>query len=121
MTQQETIITIDGVTKPISEWAKQMDVSTSLIYKRLKRGWNGADAVHTPAYDATDPDMKLPTKSDAEILLNDMEITQLPGGLAKLIPQGYSGKLLGSYLRRSHRAKFDAWFDNVFFANHLPR
>jgi hypothetical protein len=38
-------ITIDGITKTISDWADEKGVKVGLISDRLKRGWNGFDAV----------------------------------------------------------------------------
>lgn len=114
-------ITIDGVTRSLPEWAKILGESPTLIHKRLEAGWSEEEAVSTPAHDPTDPDLRLPTKNDAEMLLNDMTIDQLPSQLASLIPKGYEGKLLGRYLRSNHRAKFGLWFDKIFYPNHLPK
>lgn len=43
-------ITIDGVTKCIAEWARIVGINSSVISRRLKRGWNPIDAVLTPTY-----------------------------------------------------------------------
>lgn len=39
------IITIDGVSKTVFEWASEVGVSPNSIYLRLKRGWDEKTAV----------------------------------------------------------------------------
>lgn len=39
-----TFLTIDGETKPVSEWAKVSGVPKSAIYRRVLRGWTARDA-----------------------------------------------------------------------------
>lgn len=41
-------ITIDGVTKTISQWSREVGISASVISNRLKRGWSEIEAVTTP-------------------------------------------------------------------------
>ena len=39
------VLTIDGETKCLAEWAEESPVSENTIYYRLKRGWPHKDAV----------------------------------------------------------------------------
>lgn len=41
-------ITINGVTKLITEWCKEAPVSTTQVYYRLKHGWTIEEALFTP-------------------------------------------------------------------------
>lgn len=41
-------ITIDGVTKTVTEWAEQYGLNYKMIYFRLSRGWDERRAVTTP-------------------------------------------------------------------------
>jgi len=41
-------IDINGVTKPISDWCRELDVPKTTVYSRLNRGWNAYDALLTP-------------------------------------------------------------------------
>lgn len=40
-------LTIDGITCTVAQWSRETDVTEQTIHKRLKRGWNAADAVFT--------------------------------------------------------------------------
>ena len=42
-------LTIDGVTKTVSQWAVDSPVSGFTIYKRIDRGWSPKRAVFTPS------------------------------------------------------------------------
>jgi len=42
------LITIENDTRTSAQWAKKMDISKQLIYRRLKMGWSEFDAVMTP-------------------------------------------------------------------------
>lgn len=109
------LIEMDGEIHSIAEWSNIMGVSPTLIYKRLARGWSNENAIKTPP---SDPTVKLPTKSDAELLLNDMEVNQLPKQLAGIVPENWKGENLGEYIRRHDRNAFDTWFDEVYYKNH---
>lgn len=41
-------IEIDGTTKTITEWSREMNISVSSILYRMRNGWNEKDAVITP-------------------------------------------------------------------------
>lgn len=41
--RNNVLITIDGITKPISVWARENDISYYSIIQRLRRGWSGRD------------------------------------------------------------------------------
>ena len=43
-----TLITVDGQTLCISEWAERTGISSAVICARRKRGWSDSDAVRTP-------------------------------------------------------------------------
>jgi hypothetical protein len=38
-------VTIDGITKTVSEWCRKTGVNRMVAYGRIRRGWNPADAV----------------------------------------------------------------------------
>ncbi|GJE00903.1 hypothetical protein [Methylobacterium isbiliense] len=42
------MITLDGISQPISEWALDYGIPTKLIRSRLKRGWSEERAVTEP-------------------------------------------------------------------------
>lgn len=42
-------VTVDGVTKTVSEWAHVNNLSVPTVFTRLRRGWSEADAVTKPA------------------------------------------------------------------------
>ena len=42
------IITLDGVTRCVAEWAEVRGISTATIHARLARGWDERRAVMTP-------------------------------------------------------------------------
>lgn len=44
------IVTIDGKSKLVADWAREMKVNFAMIHSRLKRGWNEYDAVMVPIY-----------------------------------------------------------------------
>lgn len=44
------LLTIDGITKPLSEWLKASTVSRGTVEMRLKRGWPPAIALTAPAH-----------------------------------------------------------------------
>jgi hypothetical protein len=43
-------LTVDGVTRPVFEWAAMFGIRRNTIIGRLKHGWSHKDAVSTPAY-----------------------------------------------------------------------
>lgn len=47
-TRRNRMITVDGVTKCISEWARELGISHSAIILRIKYGWSEKLAVTTP-------------------------------------------------------------------------
>jgi len=48
-TRRNIRITIDGVTKCVSEWAEHIGIPANRIYLRLLYGWSDVDAVMKPA------------------------------------------------------------------------
>lgn len=48
-TRSNRTITIDGITRCVSEWAVEMGVKRGMIKNRLMRGWDEVAAVITPA------------------------------------------------------------------------
>ena len=44
-TRRNCLVTIDGVTKCVAEWAEESPVSAATIYKRLGLSWSDQDAV----------------------------------------------------------------------------
>ena len=41
-------VTIDGITKPRSEWAEVYQINNKLVKQRMRLGWNGEKAITTP-------------------------------------------------------------------------
>lgn len=48
-TRRNRLVTIDGVTKCVAEWAEESSISGATIRSRLYRGWSSKDAVFTPS------------------------------------------------------------------------
>jgi hypothetical protein len=46
-TRRNRYITIDGVTKTVSQWAAHVGINRSALRHRLEAGWNERDAVFT--------------------------------------------------------------------------
>jgi len=42
------ILTHDGITQPVEEWALDYGITPELIEHRMSRGWNTAAAIETP-------------------------------------------------------------------------
>lgn len=47
------LITIDGETKPVNEWAKESGIEVPTIVKRMQRNWGALAAVFCPIEDPT--------------------------------------------------------------------
>ncbi len=47
-TRRKRLITVDGITKNLSEWSEQGGVNQGTITRRLKAGWETKKAVFTP-------------------------------------------------------------------------
>ena len=45
-----TLITFDGETRNMSEWAKEIGISCSTLRHRLQHGWSVERALTTPSY-----------------------------------------------------------------------
>ena len=46
--KDNSFVTVNGVTKTIVEWAREMGISKQLLTYRLCQGWDEADAVLRP-------------------------------------------------------------------------
>lgn len=112
MKRQEASLTLDGVTRTISEWGRKLGISPMTIKGRIERGWEVQEALIAPE---ARPSV---TKNSAELMLNDMTLEQLPVMLAKAVSPEYDGNKLGEHLRTGHREVFDNWFKNVYCKNH---
>ena len=108
-------LTIDGVTKSVSQWAKDIGMAPTTLHGRLERGWTVEEAMKAPLAKVT------VSKSDAEFALNDMTRHQLPSQLEKLIPPEYKGIKYGEYLRNHFRKDWDSWFTNIYAKQHERR
>jgi hypothetical protein len=42
------LLTVDGVTKPMSEWSEISGVKVATIWARLAKGWSDEEAVNIP-------------------------------------------------------------------------
>lgn len=47
-TRRNVNVTVDGVTKTVSEWARENDIGVSTIFERIYSGWSHEKAVTTP-------------------------------------------------------------------------
>jgi hypothetical protein len=56
------LITVNGVTKPLSAWAKTLGVEVGVIHSRLNTGWSEQDAVTVPKRVQTETADKQPRK-----------------------------------------------------------
>lgn len=43
-----SLITVNGVTKSLTEWSREYGISKQLIFNRLSCGWSETDAVTRP-------------------------------------------------------------------------
>jgi hypothetical protein len=41
-------LTVGGVTKPLAVWAREFGASLTLVRARIRKGWNGEQALTTP-------------------------------------------------------------------------
>jgi len=42
-------ITAFGETKPLMEWARELNLSVNMLHKRVSRGWTGEKILSTPS------------------------------------------------------------------------
>lgn len=49
-THRRRILTVDGETKELGEWAFEKGLTADTLLKRLDHGWDAARAVNTPAH-----------------------------------------------------------------------
>lgn len=47
-TRSNRLVTIDGETRPLAEWAELRGLLVGTVYDRLYRGWNIERAINTP-------------------------------------------------------------------------
>lgn len=47
---ERRILTVDGVSKELGEWAFEKGLTADTLLKRLNRGWDVRKAVNTPAH-----------------------------------------------------------------------
>lgn len=47
---ERRILTVDGVSKELGEWAFEKGLTADTLLKRLNRGWDVKKAVNTPAH-----------------------------------------------------------------------
>lgn len=104
-------LTYKGRTQNANQWIKELGLSKGALYARLKRGWTVEEAIETPVdmtFSSTGT-VKFPTKSEAELKLNETPIEQWPKGLVKFVKDS-KAKKKGEYVRTHYRKQFDDWF-----------
>jgi len=113
------IVEFNGVTHTLAEWGRKLGIRHSTLANRLEAGWTVEAAFLTktgPTFNRN-PDKKV-TKNDAELLLNETRVENLPSILKAVIPISYEGVRVGSFLRNNHRETFDRWFDTQYYPAH---
>jgi hypothetical protein len=46
--RRNRLVTIDGITKPITDWANKLKMNISTVYTRMSKGWSEVDALRKP-------------------------------------------------------------------------
>lgn len=46
--RRNRLVTIDGITKPITDWANEFEIKLSTVYSRLLKGWSEVDSLRKP-------------------------------------------------------------------------
>ncbi len=106
------MLTLDGETLTIKDWARKLGCPDATIHQRLKAGWDLRTSLTKP------PDYAFRylgkfTKSEAEIHLNETTRDKFPKELVEFITKR-RGKKIGSLVRKYHRKAFDQWFIHYY-------
>ncbi len=110
-----TQLTHNGETLTISEWAGRKGIKPHTIQTRLDRGYSVENAIEIPI-------VKPPSKSDAEMELNDMAFPNLPVVVQKTIKaSNVITKRYGTWFRTNHRKSFDSWFKTHYLVKEVKR
>lgn len=102
-------LTLNGVTRNASEWAKVTGLPPATIVSRKGRGWDDERTLTIPVFSN---DTKI-TKNDAELYLNDLERHQLPEVL-RVLMDGRRTKKLGQFIRSYFPKDFDKWYNEKY-------
>ncbi len=102
-------LTLNGITKKASEWAKETGLPPATIVSRKGRGWSDEETLTQPVFSN---DTKI-TKNDAELYLNELERHQLPEEL-RIIIDGKRTKKLGQFIRSYFPKDFDKWYNEKY-------
>jgi len=104
-------VTFKGRTQSMLAWSKEYGINSGTLHNRLSRGkMSFEEALKMPVQNIFSPNRTIPTKSEAEIWLDEQPFTNLPKELQKLIPRESRTKKYGKHIRTLHRADFDKWF-----------
>lgn len=110
-----TKLTHNGETLTISEWAGRKGINPHTIQTRLDRGYSVENAIEIPI-------VKPPSKSDAEMALNDMSFQDLPLEVTKAIKSAnVVTKRYGTWFRTNYRPAFDKWFTTNYLVKEVKK
>ncbi len=111
------LITYKGKTQSAHKWACELGLGRGTVSSRLSRGWTIEQTLETPPDKvfASRSDERIASKSDAEIMLNELPIDQWPASLRALLDANPKRKP-GMWLRTNHRKEFDEWFTHTYRA-----
>lgn len=102
-------LTLNGITKTASEWAKETGIPAATIVSRKGRGWGDEETLTVRVFSN---DTKI-TKNDAELYLNDLERHQLPEEL-RILMDGRRTKKVGQFIKRYFPKDFDKWYEEKY-------
>ncbi len=102
-------LTLNGITKTPSEWAKTTGLTAACIVSRKSRGWTDEE---TLMVSVMTNDTKI-TKSDAELYLNEIERHLLPEEL-RVLMDGRRTKKHGQFIRSYFPKEFDKWYNEKY-------
>jgi hypothetical protein len=103
-----------GKTQTVCAWSKDCGIDSSTLQRRIDRGWDFERAITEPANEVFKATGNGSSKEFAQRYLDDVpSFNDLPKNIQNAI-LGYKGKRFGYYLRNTHRAVFDAWYNNTF-------
>lgn len=98
-------ITVDGVTKTASAWARELGTSVQTVRQRIKAGWTPERAVTEPVRDGVSVTIGAETKSVSEWCL----VTGVPYVVAdKRIRKGWDAALAVTEPVRAYRKRSDS-------------
>jgi KaiC/GvpD/RAD55 family RecA-like ATPase len=95
-----------GKTQTVCAWSKDCGIDSSTLQRRIDRGWDFERAITEPANEVFKATGNGSSKEFAQRYLDDVPSFND-------LPKNIQNAILG-YLRNTHRAVFDAWYNNTF-------